>query len=229
MSRKKYNPRKTFSYVGEESPFAQRLSALIAENGLKQREVAEALEVQRQTVSLYTKGQALPDISTLTKITQFFNVSADYLLGITDAPTFDVKKRTVCDYVGLSETSVDKLHELKEEKSKFPCSQILSDIISDSDFDNFIKRVQQFISEDVACKTNFNESSEFQLDEGLLSENEAEMYASNFGKRLISPQDLAHFYRKLSLEMFENIIYDLSNSYGAEEANKPVNFDVEGE
>ena len=216
MSRKKYNPRKTFSYVGEESPFAQRLSALIAEKGLKQREVAEALEVQRQTVSLYTKGQALPDISTLTKITQFFNVSADYLLGITDAPTVDVKKRTVCDYVGLSETSVDKLHELKKEKTELPCSRILSDIISDSNFDDFIQRVQQFITEDVACKTDFTVCSSEESNPSTLMESEAEMYASHFGKRLISPQDLAHFYRKLSVELLDRIIYDLSENYGAE-------------
>jgi len=147
MSRKKYNPRNIASYKGSQSPFAKRLTQLIEKHGLKQREVAEALEVQRQTVSLYTKGQALPDIACLVKMTKLFNVSADYLLGLTKTPTLEADKRAVCDYVGLSEPAVDYLHEIKDDE-RYSRSELLSNMISSEHFDEFTARIQEFVSED---------------------------------------------------------------------------------
>jgi len=128
MSRKKYNPRNIAPYKGSQSPFAKRLTQLIEKHGLKQREVAEAIEVQRQTVSLYTKGQALPDVACLVKMTKLFNVSADYLLGLTKTPTLEADKRAVCDYVGLSEPAVDFLHEIKGDE-RYSRSELLSNMI----------------------------------------------------------------------------------------------------
>ena len=223
MSRKKYNPRKNLSYKGEQSPFAKRLSMLIETRGLKQREVADALDVQRQTVSLYTKGQALPDISTLTKITELFNVSADYLLGITDAPTVDVKRRAICDYIGFSETAVFKLRKMKLERAEYTKTKIFSDTIDSKSFDKLIERLQQFISEKIEHHEDmyYRHSMEESLP-STLTQTEAELYAAAIGKRLISADDLSHFYRKLSVELFENIILDLSDDYTAFEVNKPA-------
>jgi transcriptional regulator with XRE-family HTH domain len=220
MSRKKYNPRNTPSYKGSQSPFAKRLTKLIDEHGLKQREVAEAIEVQRQTVSLYTKGQALPDISTLTKIMKLFNASADYLLGITKAPTVDTKKRAVCDYVGLTEPAVDFLHEMKADKEKYSLSELFSNIIVDDNFERFIGRVQQFVTEDAEQRIfPYTDAGimEFSADScDTITEGEAEDYATHIGKRLISPEDMAHFYRKLSLELLERILLDISDNYVCE-------------
>jgi transcriptional regulator with XRE-family HTH domain len=230
MSRKKYNPRTIDAYIGEQSPFAERLSQLINDRGLKQREVGEFINVQRQTVSLYTKGQALPDIACLTKLTELFNVSADYLLGITDAPTADVKKRAVCDYIGLSESAVDVLREMKRDKSKYSQSKILSDIIIDNRFADFIERVQQFITERIEHHTyHYSDKAimDFCMTSDGSSEAEAKDYAASVNKRLISPGDLAHLYRKLSVELLERILLDLSDEYTAEEVGFPA--DVPGE
>ena len=216
MSRKKYNPRNIASYKGSQSPFARRLTQLIEKHGLKQREVAEAIEVQRQTVSLYTKGQALPDVACLVKMTKLFNVSADYLLGLTKTPTLEADKRAVCDYVGLSEPAVDFLHEIKGDE-RYSRSELLSNMISSEKFDEFTQRIQEFVSEDAETRIQpytdvgiikFSSDSSDTLYEG-----EAENYAKHIGKRLISPQDMAHFYRKLSLEVLERILLDMSDDY----------------
>ena len=216
MSRKKYNPRNIASYKGSQSPFAKRLTQLIEKHGLKQREVAEAIEVQRQTVSLYTKGQALPDIACLVKMTKLFNVSADYLLGLTKTPTLEADKRAVCDYVGLSEPAVDFLHEIKGDE-RYSRSELLSNMISSERFDEFTKRIQEFVSEDAENRIQpYTDEGimEFVTDNSdTLYEGEAEDYAKHIGKRLISPQDMAHFYRKLSLEVLERILLDMSDDY----------------
>jgi transcriptional regulator with XRE-family HTH domain len=183
---------------------------LIEKHSLKQREVAEALEVQRQTVSLYTKGQALPDIACLVKMTKLFNVSADYLLGLTKTPTLEADKRAVCDYVGLSEPAVDYLHEIKDDE-RYSRSELLSNMISNEHFDDFTARIQEFVSEDAENRIRPYTDIVEQYD--TLTESEADMYARQLGKRLISPQDMAHFYRKLSIEVLERILLDMSDDY----------------
>lgn len=60
--------------------FGEFLAALRKERGLLQKEVANYLNVTVATVSNYEKGVHTPDLNTLIKLADFFNVSTDYLL-----------------------------------------------------------------------------------------------------------------------------------------------------
>ncbi len=64
--------------------FGEFLAALRKERGLLQKEVANYLNVTVATVSNYEKGVHTPDLNTLIKLADFFNVSTDYLLQRTD-------------------------------------------------------------------------------------------------------------------------------------------------
>lgn len=46
-------------------------------------------------------------------LAKYYNVSVDYLLGLSDEPTTDTNMAAVCKYTGLSEKSVWALHYLK--------------------------------------------------------------------------------------------------------------------
>lgn len=52
-------------------------------NGKKisQEELAKIMEVSRSTVAMWEIDASVPDIETLKKLADFFNVSTDYLLG----------------------------------------------------------------------------------------------------------------------------------------------------
>lgn len=67
--------------------FKQRLAELRKQKGLTQEQLAKQLGFTRGQVSNYEQGTREPDFETLKKIADFFNVSADYLLGRTDDPT----------------------------------------------------------------------------------------------------------------------------------------------
>lgn len=56
-------------------------------HGLKQVNLANALQVTPQAVSKWEKGANLPDVEALTRIARLFDVSTDYLLGLTEAGT----------------------------------------------------------------------------------------------------------------------------------------------
>ena len=55
--------------------------------GLRQDEFAKEISIARASASYYENqnNSSLPNAATLYKMANFFNVSADYLLGLTDA------------------------------------------------------------------------------------------------------------------------------------------------
>lgn len=68
------------AYKTENNPFSKRLREIMEERHTTQKQLAETIKMRPQTVSLYMNGQSLPDVLTLKKIADFFDVSADWLL-----------------------------------------------------------------------------------------------------------------------------------------------------
>lgn len=52
--------------------------------GLTQVELAKELNMRQSSVSRWENGESIPDFTTLTLLSKYFNVSTDYLLGRTD-------------------------------------------------------------------------------------------------------------------------------------------------
>ncbi|MBE6035606.1 MAG: helix-turn-helix transcriptional regulator [Clostridiales bacterium] len=53
---------------------------------LKQSEFADAINISPSSVSLWEKGDRRPDIEVIKIICKKFDVTADYLLGLSDIP-----------------------------------------------------------------------------------------------------------------------------------------------
>lgn len=64
--------------------FKNRLYDLRKQRGLTQLELSNLIGVGKQTISQYERGVRRPDFDTLTLLCDCFNVSADYLLGVSD-------------------------------------------------------------------------------------------------------------------------------------------------
>ena len=63
----------------------KNLANLRKANGLSQQKLGSEIGLARNTICQYESGNRVPDVDTLVKIAQYFNVSVDYLLGITDS------------------------------------------------------------------------------------------------------------------------------------------------
>jgi len=63
-----------------------RLRLLRKKKGLTQTEFAERMGMPNQNVSNYERDFRQPDYETLKKFADYFEVSTDYLLGITENP-----------------------------------------------------------------------------------------------------------------------------------------------
>lgn len=65
---------------GEKMEFGEFLAKLRKEKGILQKELAAYLNMTVGTVSNYEKGVHMPDLNTLIKLADFYDVSTDYLL-----------------------------------------------------------------------------------------------------------------------------------------------------
>lgn len=61
-----------------------RLKDLREDNDLTQEKVAKLLLITQQQYSLYEKGYRDIPTSALITLAKFYNVSTDYILGLTD-------------------------------------------------------------------------------------------------------------------------------------------------
>ena len=73
-------------------------------------QMAKAFGVSRPTISGWFNGTSTPSIHVLIKIAQHFNVSTDYLLGLSDTASPSPTLRSAVEYTGLSEAAVEHLH-----------------------------------------------------------------------------------------------------------------------
>lgn len=67
-------------------PFAERLKAARIEKGLKQREVAEYLQITVRSYQQYEGGVRRPNFEALAALAIYLDVTTDYLLGLSDTP-----------------------------------------------------------------------------------------------------------------------------------------------
>lgn len=65
--------------------FIRKLKSLRDERGIKQSEIAAYLGISPQSYSAYENGREL-DYEKLVLLATFFDVSADYLLGLSNIP-----------------------------------------------------------------------------------------------------------------------------------------------
>ncbi len=63
---------------------ANRIRELRLENKLSQAQFGEKLSVSQDNVSLWENGKSVPTVEHIIEISKIFNVSADYILGLTD-------------------------------------------------------------------------------------------------------------------------------------------------
>lgn len=70
---------------GDKMNFASRLKFLREEKNIRQEDLAKILNISRQSISNYENGSRFPnDEELIRNIAMYFNVSLDYLLGITN-------------------------------------------------------------------------------------------------------------------------------------------------
>ena len=66
--------------------YQSRIKALIEDTDTRQKSMAAALGLNQSMLSNYVTGRTSTPPEVLSKISQYFRVTTDYLLGLTDDP-----------------------------------------------------------------------------------------------------------------------------------------------
>ena len=74
--------------------FGDKLRALRMEKKLTQNDLAARLGIVGAAVSSYEKSKQYPSVEVLIQLCQIFDVSADYLLGLSDDKNFNTSTLT---------------------------------------------------------------------------------------------------------------------------------------
>lgn len=96
--------------INENEAFQARLVELYNKDPKPLHMLEEEFGAARQTVSKWLNGTRLPNAASLVKIARYYNVSVDYLLGLSNTKSPDVNARVAAEYTGLSERAVEWLH-----------------------------------------------------------------------------------------------------------------------
>ena len=76
----------------EQNVFKDRFNEIVGSDAT-QEEIAQKIGTSRQNVGNWLSGRSKPDILALKNIAQAYDVSTNYLLGISDVKTSDAEKK----------------------------------------------------------------------------------------------------------------------------------------
>ena len=88
----------------------ERLRELIDSSGKTRDEIAKAIECDTSTITKHYNGNRQVAPEFIIKYAQFFGVSSDYLLGLSNAESTDKDIQFISKYTGLSDEAIEALN-----------------------------------------------------------------------------------------------------------------------
>ena len=72
---------------------SNRLKDLREDNDIKQKEIADVIGCSQATYSRYETGSMTTPVDVLVKLSKYYEVTIDYLLGLTEKNNYEVVKK----------------------------------------------------------------------------------------------------------------------------------------
>ena len=221
------------SEINRNAEFPTRLRKLRENPYISQQKLANEIGVTKSTIGLYENGDNVPDVKTLYKLAKYYNVSADYLLGLTDDPE---RKPSAVDELGLSPRAVSILCYSKSYFDKREISHkgrpeigftaarisnLVSAIIEDPRSTTAIDELFRALQESKKCALCINEAGLKTLD--ICTTDKSKQTDANFDAQaqqaldLISDKGLTLFSTARAASFYadyaKKLLSDIMNSY----------------
>lgn len=205
--------------------FSSKLKLLRKEKNLQQGELAKELGVSRGSISFYENGDRVPDIEFLSKASAYFDVSADWLLGLSDVRSVESDVKIGCSVTGLTEQAIRKIMNFESSHR----GDLIENVGFFSIFNKLLERDGLYDS--ISCvgkaiKTSMEHSMSLsnllQLNGAenpeLLSQvmgivDDTEGYIREAGKVVLSSEDAAEYFMFSAKEKFDSAIRQIFCAY----------------
>jgi transcriptional regulator with XRE-family HTH domain len=137
----------------ENQTFLERFRDLFNKKGCSQVELADAIGSYRTTVASWLDGKSAPNAYMAKALEDYFSVSADYLLCISNTRSSDVNVKAAMEYTGLTEEAVERLqggfdypeyYEIDiDAAEKEENRRVVSALITSHEFENMINSLAE--------------------------------------------------------------------------------------
>lgn len=198
--------------------FATRLKELREEKQLNQGKLANDLGISRGSISFYENGDRKPDIEILDRISKYFDVPVDYLLGYTD-----IRRKENVNMgkeLGLSDVVINQLKEwngVEEDITvlnfhrEFNGSKMINELMSDGDMIEFLTAIS-FFQETCKIKNNYYNSGTFFSN---IDDYEREKLNKQILQKFNGVYEISSIDDKISTHVFriQNIAGEMSKKY----------------
>lgn len=139
--------RGTNEFVSEFSQkLGQRIMSLRGE--MSQEKLGELCGVSREIIQHWERGSRQIKAENLMELAKALDVSADYLLGLSDCPSPTMEEQAICKYTGLSIEALQNLHIRIRGDDHFEESvSILNGFLSDPTICLYLMRIKHLKNE----------------------------------------------------------------------------------
>lgn len=186
----------------ESNNIGKRIEQLRKEKGETQQQLADAVGVKRETIYQWESNTRDLKTKAIIGLAEHFEVSADWILGISSVKGRNADIKMICEYTGLSEDSILTLHRRKGNTARIIATdQLLKD-------DEFIINLTNYIWAFVLLKIPNSKYAGFPIKASIHQQLEDVMYATLI-KYLPKFRDSCQTY----LEQHENKIDQILFEY----------------
>ena len=121
--------------------FSKHLAACLEENQCSYEKLARETCSVKSSIGNYKACKSEAKIVALVRIAQYFNVSTDYMLGLTEVKATEPTLKSACEYVQLPDEAVKHLHGVDHEQHPL-YRNIASHLISSGIFDEIVTQLE---------------------------------------------------------------------------------------
>ncbi len=136
--------------------FRDKLKTL--QRNMPVKEFAEKLGINRQTLAFYLSGDRIPDAATLLQICEKCEVSADYMLGLSERKHEKnlALEKECSNYLGLSRESIRHLHAWNSLSNMLKSTETDNALLNEED-EKCLEQVSRYNSIDskLHCGKNY--------------------------------------------------------------------------
>lgn len=125
---------------------SQRLKQLRAEKNLTQTDLADILGIAKTTLAAYEQEKSEPSIKTLLKLSEYFDVSVDYLIGKTNCA--HEENQPITNLLGIDEKTIEILQKLSSSIHAPNHMDYLEAIIQHPQFEALLSHINSYIIND---------------------------------------------------------------------------------
>ena len=192
--------------------FGAKLKQARQQSGLSQEQLAEKLSVSRSAIAKWETDKGMPDIENLKAISQFLDVSLDYLLGEDEKLSLQTTKESI----NLDDYEKHRKRRSKKDTvvvSKFPIATSIHPLLREKK----LSRLEHFLEWTVMPSFGlFNVVDQMNnRDEYYLVENNERQYLVSVSKEFIITTELAKKIKDekfvIGNDKFRKVCYSLTD------------------